>query len=61
MNTIVLEESDSMRVDIPKEDVIPIGRRTKNREYPILGYLDPGPVQKFYAELLAQAGQSKLR
>ena len=61
MNTIVLEESDSMRIDIPKDNVIPIGRRTKNREYPILGYLDPGPVRKFYSGLLAKAGQSKKR
>jgi len=57
MNTIVLEESDSMRVDIAKDNVIPVGRRAKGRKYPMLGFLDPRPVGKFYAELLIKAGR----
>ena len=57
MNTIVLEESDSMRIDISKDNVIPIGRRSKGKIYPMLGFLDPRPVRKFYAELITKAGR----
>lgn len=55
MNTIVLEESESMRVDIAKDNVIPAGRRVKGRQYPLLDFLDPRPVQKFYTKLVAEA------
>ena len=61
MNTIVFEESDSMRIDIAKDNVIPSGRRVKGKEYPMLDFLDPRPVRKFYAELLHKAGQRKRR
>jgi len=59
MNTIVFEESESMRIDIAKDNVIPSGRRVKGKEYPMLEFLDPRPVRKFYAELLYKAGQRK--
>ena len=59
MNTIVLEESESMRIDIAKDNVILSGRRVKGKEYPMLEFLDPRPVRKFYAELLYKAGQRK--
>ena len=61
MNTIVFEESDSMRIDIAKDNVIPSGRRVKGKEYPMLDFLDPRPVRKFYSKLLYQAGQRKRR
>ena len=59
MNTIVVEESESMRIDIAKDNVILSGRRVKGKEYPMLEFLDPRPVRKFYAELLYKAGQRK--
>ena len=61
MNTIVLEGSDSMRIDIPKDDVISAYRRAKGRDYPMLDFLDPRPVRKFYSELIHKAGKQKRR
>jgi len=61
MNTIVFEESDSMRIDIAKDNVIPSGRKVKGKEYPMLDFLDPQPVRKFYSELLYKAGKRKRR
>jgi len=61
MNTLVIEASDSMRIDIAKDNVIPIGRKVKGKEYPMLDFLDPRPVRKFYSELLYQAGKRKRR
>lgn len=56
MNTKVLEGSDSMRIDIPKDDVLPDDRRIEGRKYDTEGFLDPGPLQKFYWQLLAKVG-----
>lgn len=52
MNTTVIETSDSMRVDIPKDDVIPDGRRVEGRTYRIVGFRDPKPVLKLLDEVL---------
>ena len=59
MNTVVLEGSDSMRVDIPKDDVLASDRRVEGRTYKMLGFLDPRPVSKFYWKLVKEAGKKK--
>ncbi|HEY7316332.1 MAG TPA: hypothetical protein VIE89_02085 [Candidatus Binatia bacterium] len=52
MNTKELEASESMRNDIPKDDVLPEGRRIEGKEYQVVGFLDPEPVQKLLQEIL---------
>ena len=52
MNVKEVEASDSMRVDIAKEDVLPDGKRTPGREYQVIGFLDPEPVQTLLHEIL---------
>jgi iron(III) transport system substrate-binding protein len=52
MNTKEVEPSDSMRVDIPKDDVLPDARRIEGRKYQVIGFLDPEPVQKLINEVL---------
>ena len=52
MNTKVQESSDSMRIDIPKDVVLPDAKRVPGREYSVLGYQDPLPVQKFLKKIL---------
>ncbi len=52
MNVKEVEASDSMRIDIPKNDVLPDGRRAVGREYQVIGFLDPEPVQKLLNEIL---------
>ena len=61
MNTVVLEGSDSMRIDIPKDNVLAADRRVEGKDYPMLGFLDPRPVSKFYWKLMAQALERKNR
>lgn len=51
MNQKVIEPTNSMREDISKDDVLKDARRIEGRKYPILGYLDPMPVQKLYQEI----------
>ena len=53
MNQKVQEPSNSMRTDIPTDDVLPEARRVEGRKYPFVGFLDPKPVQKFYKDLLS--------
>jgi ABC-type Fe3+ transport system substrate-binding protein len=55
MNKKVIEPSNSMRIDIPKTDVMSDAQRIEGRRYPVLGFLDPSPVQKLYEELLTKA------
>ncbi len=55
MNTKVFEPSNSMRIDISKDDVLPDARRLEGWKYRVLGFLDPRPVQNFYKELLEKA------
>jgi iron(III) transport system substrate-binding protein len=52
MNKKEVEASDSMRTDIPKEDVLPDGRRMEGKKYHVVGFLDPEPVQKLLQEIL---------
>ena len=52
MNTKELEASESMRSDIAKDDVLPEGRRVQGKEYQVVGFLDPEPVQKLLQEIL---------
>jgi len=52
LNTEVMEGSDSMRIDIPKDDVLPGYTRIAGQKYTMMGYLDPKPARKFYKEAL---------
>jgi iron(III) transport system substrate-binding protein len=52
MNKKEVEASDSMRIDIPKEDVLPDGRRVEGKKYNVVGFLDPEPVQKLIQEVV---------
>ena len=52
MNKKELEASESMRSDIAKDDVLPEGRRVEGKEYQVVGFLDPEPVQKLLQEIL---------
>ena len=52
MNTKVLEPSDSMRIDIPKDKVAAPARREEGRKYRVTGFLDPDPPAKMFQELL---------
>jgi iron(III) transport system substrate-binding protein len=52
MNKKEVEASDSMRIDIPKEDVLSDGRRMEGKKYNVMGFLDPEPVQKLLQEIL---------
>ncbi len=55
MNQVVVEPSNSMRTDISKNDVLTDGKRVEGRNYPMLGFLDPRPVSKFYWKLVKEA------
>ena len=52
MNKKEVEASDSMRIDISKEDVLSDGRRVEEKKYNVVGFLDPDPVQKLLQEIL---------
>jgi iron(III) transport system substrate-binding protein len=52
MNKKEVEASDSMRIDIPKDEVLPDGRRVIGKEYHVVGFLDPEPVQKLIQEVV---------
>jgi iron(III) transport system substrate-binding protein len=54
MNTKVLESSDSMRIDIPKDKVAAPARREERRKYRVTGFLDPDPPEKLFRELLSK-------
>jgi hypothetical protein len=51
MNKKVVEPSDSMRIDIPKDDVLPPSRRDPGKKYTVVGFQDPEPVTKLINEL----------
>ena len=51
MNVKEVEASDSMRIDIPKDDVLPEARRLDWKKYSVVGFLDPEPVQKLLQEI----------
>src|SRR5689334_3025121 len=52
MNTKEVEPSDSMRIDIPKDDVMPEARRVEGRKYRVVGFLDQKPLQALLNEIL---------
>jgi iron(III) transport system substrate-binding protein len=52
MNVREVEASDSMRIDIPKDDVLPEARRVEGKKYSVVGFLDPEPAQKLLQEIL---------
>lgn len=52
MNTKEVEPSDSMRIDIPKDGVLPEARRAEGRKYRVVGFLDPAPLQQLLKEVL---------
>jgi len=52
MNTEILQGTDSMRIDIPKDGVVSGFRRIEGRKYKVMGFLDPKPTQKFYRDIL---------
>jgi ABC-type Fe3+ transport system substrate-binding protein len=54
MNTKVQEPSNSMRIDIPKDNVLPVARRDDRENYQVIGFLDPGPPTKLIEELLGR-------
>ena len=54
MNTKVMEPSDSMRIDIPKNSVSPPAKREEGRKYRITGFLDLDPPMKMFQDLLSQ-------
>ena len=56
MNNKVVEPSDSMRVDISKDNVLPSARREEGRKYVVSGFQDPDPVAKLINEI---RGKSK--
>jgi len=56
MNSKVGEASNSMRIDIPKDKVLPAARREDGMKYTITGFLDPEPPAKLIDELLGRKG-----
>ena len=54
INAKVGEPSNSMRIDIPKDNVLPAARREDGDKYQITGFLDPGPPSKLIEELLGR-------
>jgi ABC-type Fe3+ transport system substrate-binding protein len=54
MNKKVVEPSDSMRIDIPKDDVLPPSRRDPGKKYTVVGFQDPEPVTKLINEIRAK-------
>jgi len=54
MNAKVVEPSNSMRIDIPKDSVLPEARREEGKEYRVTGILDPEPAAKLINELLGR-------
>ena len=56
MNAKVGEPSNSMRIDIPKDNVLASARRDDSEKYHIIGFLDPAPPTKLIEEVLARRG-----
>jgi iron(III) transport system substrate-binding protein len=52
MNKVVVEGSESMRIDIPKDDVLPEAKRIPGRNYRVIGFRDSKPVLKFLDQVL---------
>jgi len=56
MNVRVKEPTNSMRIDIPKDNVLPAARREEGVKYQVTGFLDPESPTKLINELLGRAG-----
>ena len=54
MNIKVSEPSNSMRIDIPKDKVLPAARREDGTKYTVTGFLDPEPPARLIDELLGR-------
>jgi hypothetical protein len=54
MNAKVGEPSNSMRIDIPKDKVLPAARREEGAKYTVTGFLDPEPPARLIDELLGR-------
>lgn len=54
MNTKVGEASNSMRIDIPKDKVLPAARREDGMKYTVTGFFDLEPPTKLIDELLGR-------
>jgi iron(III) transport system substrate-binding protein len=54
MNIKVSEPSNSMRIDIPKDKVLPAARREDGVKYTVTGFLDPEPPVRLIDELLGR-------
>ena len=52
INTKVLESSDSMRIDIPKDDVIIDNKRVPGVNYRMIAFRDPRPAVRLMREIL---------
>ncbi|OGQ78102.1 MAG: hypothetical protein A3F90_05245 [Deltaproteobacteria bacterium RIFCSPLOWO2_12_FULL_60_19] len=57
MNKKVVEPSDSMRIDIPKDNVLSSARREEGRKYSVSGFQDPDPVAKLIQEIRAKTSR----
>jgi len=55
MNAKVVEPSNSMRIDISKDDVLPSARREDGRTYRVTGFQDPEPVMRLVQDLKGKA------
>ena len=54
MNAKVGEPSNSMRIDIPKDKVLPQAQREDGEKYRITGFQDPEPPARLIDELLGR-------
>jgi iron(III) transport system substrate-binding protein len=52
MNTTVAEASDSLRIDIPKDDVLADSKRQEGVKYRVIAFRDPRPSIKLMREIL---------
>jgi len=52
MNTVVIEASDSMRIDIPKDDVMVASKRLEGVKYTVIAFRDPRAPLKLLREIL---------
>jgi iron(III) transport system substrate-binding protein len=56
MNVKAKEPSNSMRIDIQKDNVLGAAQREEGVKYQVTGFLDPGPPTKLINELLGRKG-----
>ena len=56
MNTKVGKPSNSMRIDIPKDNVLAAAQQDDGEKYQVTGFLDPAPPTKLVEEMLGRKG-----